>query len=165
MSSNIKILNREFVPAGTLVIEQHTCGNRAFVIESGKVEVFSRDKKGNELHLAELGPESIVGEIASISDGLRTANVRTIDDCVLVYISAHELQTSMTKSEKFAEKIKSLVRERHKATKEKIELRSIPLGVFNTSELPEDIVILLTDKIREGLPKEQIAKLEAMIKS
>jgi len=152
MSRNIKILNREFVPAGTIVIEQGTPGSRAFIIEQGKVEVFLSSKDNKHLKLAELGAESIVGEIAAISDGMRSANVKTIEDSILVYISAHDLDELMLKSEKTKEKILGMAQERINNTNQIIKdmspsMDDIALNISNKSEMPEE-VILLVDKLK-----------------
>ena len=61
MSQNIKILDRHFVPAGTIIIEQGALGSRAYMIESGCLEVFVKDAEGNEIILTELGPGCLVG--------------------------------------------------------------------------------------------------------
>jgi CRP-like cAMP-binding protein len=94
MAQPTKVLDRQFVPAGTLVIKQGTLGNRAFLIESGKVEVFATDAEGHEIKIAELGPQSIIGEMAVISGDPRIASVRTLEDSVLIALSAHEIQES-----------------------------------------------------------------------
>src|SRR5947209_5491865 len=99
MTKNIKILDRQFIPAGTVIIEQGTMGSRAFMIETGGVEVFVKDESGNEMTLSELGPGAMVGEMAALSDGLRTASVRTSEDSVIVTIPAHDLNASMKASE------------------------------------------------------------------
>ncbi|MBI3441475.1 MAG: cyclic nucleotide-binding domain-containing protein [Proteobacteria bacterium] len=112
MARNIKILNREFFPAGTLILEQGTTGNRAFVIESGKVEVFAQDSHGTPVIIAELGPEAMFGEMAVVADGTRKASVRTKEDTVLITIHAHEFRQSMQTSESFFKNVMRLSKER-----------------------------------------------------
>lgn len=99
MARNIKILDRQAVPAGVIVIKQGTTGQHAYVIESGKVEVFIQDAAGNITVVAELGPEAMFGEMSSIAGGgLRSASVRTIENSVLVTISADDMQESIRTS-------------------------------------------------------------------
>ena len=116
MTQNIKILHRQFVPAGTLIIEQGTMGSRAFMVESGSVEVFMKDDSGNEIGLSELGPGSMVGEMAALSDGMRSANVRTKDDCVLISIPAHDLLSSMRASDSLYKRLIKMMTSRMKDT-------------------------------------------------
>ncbi len=120
MSRNIKILDRQFVPAGTIVIEQGTMGSRAYMIESGTIEVFVKDDDGNEIILSQLGAGSMVGEMAAMSDGVRTASARTKEDSVLVSISAHALHTSMTASDGLYKRLMNMMASRMKDTNMKL---------------------------------------------
>jgi CRP-like cAMP-binding protein len=116
MTRNIKILDRQFVPAGTLIIEQGSIGNRAFMVESGGVEVFIKDENGNEMILSELGTGAMVGEMAALSDGRRSASVRTKQDCVLISIPAHDLHSSMKASDSLYKRLISMIMARMKDT-------------------------------------------------
>lgn len=115
-----KVLDRQFFPAGALVIEQGTVGNRAFMVESGVVEVFVKDGNGKELILSRLGPGALVGEMAVMSDGFRSASVRTREDCILVAISASEMHASLRSSENLYKRIMRMVVERVKDTNVKL---------------------------------------------
>jgi CRP-like cAMP-binding protein len=88
------VLDRRFVPAGQLVVEEGCLGNRAFLIESGKVEIFMRDRSGEPVKIAEAGPGAIVGEMALLDDGVRTASIRAIEQTVLVALSARDIEQS-----------------------------------------------------------------------
>ncbi len=120
MIRNIKILDRQFIPAGTLIIEQGTIGNRAFMVETGSVEVFVKDESGNEMILSQLGPGAMVGEMAALSDGLRSASVRTSEDCVLVTIPAHDLHASMKASDTLYKRLIRMMTARMKETNMKL---------------------------------------------
>lgn len=120
MTRHIKILDRQFVPAGTLVLEQGTPGNRAYVVESGKIVVFIKDDNGNEVILTELGPGSLVGEMAAISDGQRCASARTWEDSVLITISAHDLHSSMRASEALQKRLMRMMVDRMRDTNIKL---------------------------------------------
>jgi CRP-like cAMP-binding protein len=120
MSRNIKILDRQFIPAGTLVIEQGAVGSRAYMIESGALEVFVKDDDGNEIVLSSLGPGSMVGEMAAMSDGQRSASARTTEDSVLIGISAHDLHTSMCASDGLYKRLMRMMASRMKDTNMKL---------------------------------------------
>ena len=119
MRRKIKILDRKFVPAGTLIIEQGTVGNRAFFIESGEVEVFIYDG-GKAVTVAKLGPESLIGEMALLVDKQRSANVRTVKDSILITISAYDLRESMRTSENLYKRVMNTLHNRKEDTREKL---------------------------------------------
>jgi len=120
MTRNIKILDRQFVPAGTVIIQQGSIGNRAFMIESGGVEVFMKDENGREMTLSELGPGAMVGEMAALSDEVRSASVRTREDSVLISIPAHDLHSSMKASDSLYKRLIRMMTARMKDTNMKL---------------------------------------------
>ncbi|MFH1158271.1 MAG: cyclic nucleotide-binding domain-containing protein [Pseudomonadota bacterium] len=119
MRRKIKILDRKFVPAGTLIIEQGTAGNRAFYIESGEVEVFIHDGE-KAVPVAHLGPESLIGEMAVLTDGHRSASVRTVKDSILIAIPAHDLQETMRASDGMYRRIMNMLHDRMEDTRAKL---------------------------------------------
>jgi len=155
MSHNIKILDRQFVPAGTLIIEQGTMGNRAFMVESGHVEVFMKDEHGNEMTLSELGAGSMVGEMAVLSDGVRSASVRTKDDCVLISIPAHDLQSSMKASDSLYKRLIKMMTTRMKETNMKLLLKDKQLADIEKASRVnlENVATYLSSK-QEKLQKQ-----------
>lgn len=120
MSRSPKILDRQFITAGTLVIEQGTVGSRAFMVETGNVEVFVRDETGQELALAQLGPGAMVGEMAALSDGYRSASVRAKEDSVLISIPASDLHASMKASDSLYKRLIRMMAARMKDTNMKL---------------------------------------------
>ncbi len=74
---------RREVAKGKYIIRQGTHGTSAFIIERGSVEVFQVDADGNKKELAVLKEKDVFGEMALISDCVRTANVRALEDCVV----------------------------------------------------------------------------------
>ncbi len=84
----VKIFDRQYYPAGRVLIHEGDFNSKAYYIESGKVEVFTTDKKGREIILAHIGPSQLVGEMAIISKKTpRTASVRVIEDSILISVS------------------------------------------------------------------------------
>lgn len=61
-----------------VIIREGTEGDFLFVIKNGKVMVSTKDIKGREIKLAELGPGDFFGEIALITNNPRTATVTSI---------------------------------------------------------------------------------------
>lgn len=88
------MLHREFIPSGAFVLKQGMFGDNAYMIESGKIEVFMRCPDGEEIFLAELGPGTFVGEIAAMFGGKRCASARAREDSVLITVSGQDLRES-----------------------------------------------------------------------
>jgi len=161
MSQNTKILDRQFVLAGTLIIQQGTMGNRAFMVESGSVEVFIKDQNGTEMILSDLGAGSMVGEMAALSDGLRSASVRTKEDCVLIAIPAHDLHSSMKASDSLYKRLIRMMTARMKDTNMKLLRKEQQLADAekNSRENLENVAAYLHSK-QDKLEKQLIPMLD-----
>jgi len=73
------------VRAGTVLMRQGQHGGEAFVVASGRLSV-ERDGR----RIADRGPGEIVGEIALLSEGPRTATVTAIEPSRLFVIGYRE---------------------------------------------------------------------------
>lgn len=164
MPKNIKILDRRFVPAGQVVIEQGNIGNRAFIIESGKVEVFMRDKSGRTVKIAEAGAGSIVGEMALISGGERSASIRTIEDSVLVSISSKDLEDSIGQKDGVLQKMMTLMAERLKETNAKLIQQSTELADIEEAAqfTVKNISLHIPDERQPQFKKEVVPLLDRL---
>jgi CRP-like cAMP-binding protein len=58
------------VPAGRVLMRQGDVGNEMFVVVSGKFRI-----ERNGALLRELGPGAVIGEVALLSEGVRTATI------------------------------------------------------------------------------------------
>jgi CRP/FNR family transcriptional regulator, cyclic AMP receptor protein len=81
------------VPAGYVLMRQGASGGEMFVIATGGVVV---DRNGSEV--ATLGPGSVVGEMALLSEGPRTATVTTTEPSTLFVIAHREFHSLMEAS-------------------------------------------------------------------
>jgi CRP-like cAMP-binding protein len=130
MSKKVKILDRRFIPAGEMVIEQGHIGNRAFIIESGRVEVFMRDDRGRTVKIAEAGPGDIIGEMALMTGAVRSASIRTLEGSVLITISSKDIEETIGQPGGLFQHVMKLMAERLRETnaqllKQKLELAEI----------------------------------------
>ena len=75
------------VPAGTVLMEEGRRGRDAFVVLSGSLVVRRAGRK-----LATLGPGGIVGELALLDDGPRTATVVCASDARVFALSAPDFR-------------------------------------------------------------------------
>ncbi len=98
MTKGRVILERRFVPEGTVVIKQGDPAYSAYIIQSGEVSVYS-ETNGNEVELARLGIGEICGEMALINDEERTANVKATKDCNLIVITRNTFEDKLKNSD------------------------------------------------------------------
>ena len=81
------------VPAGKVLMREGEFGSEMFVISSGTLAV---ERDGREV--ARLGPGSVVGEIALLSEGPRTATVTAAEPSTLLVLAHREFHTLMEDS-------------------------------------------------------------------
>jgi CRP-like cAMP-binding protein len=62
---------------GEIIIQQGTQGDCLYVIQEGKVEVFT-ESNGQEIHLAELSEGDFFGEMAVFEKSVRSTSVRAL---------------------------------------------------------------------------------------
>ena len=149
MSRSTKILDRRFFPAGTQIIEEGTQGGRAYTVESGKVEVFSRDANGNIVVIAQLGPGSMIGEIALLTGGNRNASVRVVEDAVLVSITSHDLHKAISTSESFYKKIMRMTMERIRETSMKVARRKPQPEALNIHAVADNVPMSKKERFKK----------------
>ncbi|QQG35190.1 MAG: cyclic nucleotide-binding domain-containing protein [Micavibrio aeruginosavorus] len=92
------ILERRALPRGEVIISQGEMGVSAFLIQSGEVVVFT-ESGGKRVELARMGPGQIIGEMALVVDGPRSATVQALTDCNLIVITRDVLQEKIQKSD------------------------------------------------------------------
>jgi diguanylate cyclase len=73
--------------AGEIIMRQGDAGDCAYFIKSGRVGITLRRDDGVELEMGQRGAGSVIGEMAIVDDGPRSATVRAIEDCQLLEIS------------------------------------------------------------------------------
>ncbi|WP_238273135.1 EAL domain-containing protein [Methylobacterium cerastii] len=90
MNALYTTLDRRLVPAGSLLFTAGQPGDAAYLIVSGRLEVFLERPDG-DLVLAQRGPGEIVGEMAILDKRPRSASVRALEDSALVAITEQQL--------------------------------------------------------------------------
>ncbi len=89
---------------GELLFEEGAHGDRAYVIQSGELEIYKQSGT-REILLANRGPGEIIGEIALFEDTRRTASVRAAEPTHLIVISREQLDELVKTSRHVAEKL------------------------------------------------------------
>lgn len=92
------VLERRFIPKGQIFIQKGDVGSPAYLIQSGKVQVYVI-KDGKEIELAQLEAGQFVGEIGLISDTARTANVRALTDVNVIVVKRHQFEDKLQDSD------------------------------------------------------------------
>ncbi len=92
------VLERRFVPAGSVIMRQGEAGNCAFLIQSGHVKV-TTENAGRSVELARMGAGQIFGEMALVFEEPRTATVEALEDCNLIVITPQTLDDKLSKSD------------------------------------------------------------------
>ena len=96
-------LQEEHLAEGTVFIRQGEIGDRFYLTERGRVQVFVTEN-GQERSVVERGPGEYVGEIALLLEVPRTASVRALAPTELLTLSREEfdrlVQTDLRASER-----------------------------------------------------------------
>jgi CRP-like cAMP-binding protein len=74
---------------GEVMVQQGAPADAVYIITEGEAEVWLADADGHEIHVATVGPNSLLGEIAVIARSRRTTSVRAKDRVVTFKISAN----------------------------------------------------------------------------
>lgn len=74
--------------AGEVLTRQGDPGSHVFILAAGRVKIARVDSEGNELLLAVRGVGDIVGELAVLGGGLRSATVTALVPCVTYVLYA-----------------------------------------------------------------------------
>ena len=70
------------LPAGRVLMHEGKAGAEAFVVLTGTVVIRRNGRK-----VTELGPGAMVGELALLDEGVRTATVECATDCSLLVLT------------------------------------------------------------------------------
>jgi rhodanese-related sulfurtransferase len=89
-------LQDKTVPAGTMIFRQGDAGDNFYIINSGKVRVFRKDRDGVETELSKLGRGQTFGEMALLTDKPRSANVETMAETHLTVLTKEDFHRVMS---------------------------------------------------------------------
>ena len=85
-----ELIDQIDVPAGKVLMRQGQTGGEMFVVASGRLAV---ERDG--VHVVDRGPGDVVGEIALLSEGPRTATVTATEPCQLFVLGHREFHSLM----------------------------------------------------------------------
>lgn len=84
--------------AGEFIMRQGDAGDSAYFIQSGRVQISLRRPDGSQLMMGERGAGSLIGEMAIVDDGPRSATVQAIEDCRLLEITKADFSRALRNS-------------------------------------------------------------------
>ncbi|NWF68497.1 MAG: cyclic nucleotide-binding domain-containing protein [Chloroflexi bacterium] len=90
---------REVYGKGDTICTQGSPGDRMYIISHGQVEVVVRDRSGESYPVLYLGQGQVVGEMALIDQGVRSASVIGADDNTIVYSIPNEDFTQLCQTD------------------------------------------------------------------
>ena len=103
-------LERLDVPDGDTIIRQGETGEECYLLRSGRAEVLAQGPQGGERNLATLGPGSLFGEAALLTDEPRNATVRALDPCTLLSLRRADLLEVIGEDRQTGEQMLKLAR-------------------------------------------------------
>lgn len=158
------ILERKFVPKDGMLIHEGDKRKQAYLIQSGKVRVYTK-REEQEIDLAQLGAGQIIGEMALIMDGRRTANVQAIEDCNFIVINRQEFEQRLHDTDRAIKSMVNMLTQRVKDANDAIaDKRGNLRAIIKTAEI-------MVNNTKAGMPPEQkhgfdnkvLPKLESLI--
>ena len=97
--------------SGDIIIKENDVGESAYLIQKGRVRV-TKESKGQDIYICDLGVGSILGEMSMIDDKPRSATVTAVEDTVVKEIHRNEFLSGLQKKQKFAVNILKILFER-----------------------------------------------------
>lgn len=82
--------------AGQIIINQHEPGNTMFVVESGKVGLYIKDKEGGRVDLGLVEPGDLFGELSLLDDAPRSASAIAIENTRVFIVDQNDLKQLVT---------------------------------------------------------------------
>lgn len=73
------------------IVRQGDPGDACYLLQAGKAEVLIRREDGTERQIASLGPGTVIGETALLTDAPRNATVRAVETCELLGLRRADL--------------------------------------------------------------------------
>ena len=87
-----RVVERNF-KAGDIIVKQGTGGEGFFIIGKGKAEAIHERNDGEKTVVNVFGPTDFFGELALLSEGMRTATVVAIEDTECLVLTRWEFRS------------------------------------------------------------------------
>jgi CRP/FNR family transcriptional regulator len=111
-------------PKGDRIFHEGDRSDACYVIRSGEVRVTREHSDGRAIALATLGPGELVGELAMLDGGVRSASVETLTDVDLLAVSAADMKGLLERNAHITAKLVVALTKRLRETNERISRQS-----------------------------------------
>ncbi len=81
-------ITKESFKAGDFIFFEGDIESHFYIIESGEILIFTKDKTGKKIEIVKLKAGETFGEFALIDKGARTASAQAVTDAKLMKISS-----------------------------------------------------------------------------
>lgn len=85
-------ITKESFKAGEFIFFEGDIESHFYIIESGEILIFTKDKTGKKIEIVKLSAGETFGEFALIDKGARTASAQVISDAKLMKISSESYE-------------------------------------------------------------------------
>ena len=92
-----ELTERVTLAAGEVLFTEGSEGDRAYIVESGSMEIL-KQARNREILVATSGPGAVIGEMAILQAVPRTASVRAAEDACLVAIDGDSFRDLIEES-------------------------------------------------------------------
>jgi len=166
MAKDTVILERRFVPKGTLILKEGEDGNCAYLIQSGNVSVFTHND-GVRIDLARFDVGEIFGELALIFDEPRSASVVANEDCTLIVLTRQTLKHKLDKSDPTVKAIVEMLTKRILTVNNALVSKQSNVDdLVNTSRIIyQNILVSKPRSEQRNFQNKVLPKLEAFLDS
>ncbi len=111
-------------PKGARVFHEGDRSDACYVIRSGEVRVTREHSDGRAIALATLGTGELVGELAMLDGGVRSASVEALTDVELLAVSATDMKGLLERNAQITAKLVVALTRRLRETNERISRQS-----------------------------------------
>lgn len=111
-------------PKGARVFHEGDESDACYVIRSGEVRVTREHSDGRAIALATLGPGELVGELAMLDGGVRSASLEALTDIELLAVSAADMRGLLERNAEITAKLVVALTKRLRETNERISRQS-----------------------------------------
>jgi len=114
---------KSFKP-GDIIMRQGEVGQKAYIVESGKVEVVIASHSGEERIIGTRGPSAMIGEMSLIDNAPRTATIRAIEECKVLEITKDDFTRRLNDADPVIRMAMQVIMTRYRDTLDRIEARA-----------------------------------------
>jgi CRP/FNR family cyclic AMP-dependent transcriptional regulator len=111
-------------PKGARIFHEGDRSDACYVIRSGEVRVTREHPDGRAIALATLGPGELVGELAMLDGGVRSASVETLTEAELLAVAATDMKGLLERNAQITAKLVVALTKRLRETNERISRQS-----------------------------------------